>query len=154
MELFPNAKRGCRRPTENHKTHCRSCNSALCADSCPAGIQRPSGGMKALHCPSTLQPALIVFIDSENLNLNRLSSLFGCTKATSLLVVLGSVLSYFHPLCTVADKHESRDRRKRAEISQRMIRLSISLLLSLRMKDLMLDDSSLYRPFPLLMPSI
>lgn len=144
VKLCTNAKRSCRRLPGNHKTHCRSCNSALCADSCPAGIQRPSGGMKALHCPSIPQPALIVFIDSEILTLNGLPSLFGCTKATFPPIVPGSVFSlfFFTPFARFADKHEPRDRRNMAEISQRMIRLSISLLLSLRMKDLVLDDLS------------
>lgn len=97
--------------------------------------------MKALHCPSIPQPALIVFIDSENLNLNGLPSLFGCTKATFLPIVPSSVfsLSFFLPPLRGLQTNMSHETDENmAEISQRMIRLSISLLLSLRMKDL--DD--------------
>lgn len=71
--------------------------------------------------------------------MDGLPSLFGCTIAA----FPGSVFFFSPSYAQMQTNMRPRDRQGIAEISQRMIRLSISLLLSLRMKDLVLDALSL-----------
>lgn len=78
------------------------------------------------------------------MSLNWLSLIFRCTIA---VVPAGVFLSFFPTFAQMQTNMRLQDRRDGGEIRKRMIRISISLLLLLGMKDLVLEAWSLLRPF-------